>query len=558
MKFKKSLITTSILATILSACGSGAPSGSSGNNPNVQPGAIVPPQLSVSLQSHGTSAYISSTDTMYYAAFLVTNKSPKEVTLSSVGIAGADINEFAIESDNALYPAGKSQCISDAKLTANASCEILVKLVNPNSITSTKKSAKLEIIAGGMRYLPTLSKTSYAYVAGDFSQVYANASESVAALTQIADANSNCGAGNYKCQLLEFNLANHNLTSTMTSDLPVNGLAVANNGIIYAGGGLTQANSGVATISKPGVGSLLVGINPALSGSAGVITDVLAANGFTTTQQYPTDQIYTLAYNNNRLYIAGGFQSMAGVGDGVTGYPIVTYDTTKIGTSNWTNAFTADANNANLAISALGFVNNEMYVSGLYNTLDGQAYLSEEETTAGNFAINSCTSSDNGLSFTCDASAYANLDSTVNADANATPQPASSLNFSPDGTLYAAGGFSAINGVGAGNGNYMIATLAPLASLSDTWTSLLNSSFPDNVIGTTSPYDNNKYYAGGFFSSIGGIAPDGNPGNCGAGALSFSGTSSCLLAEYDGTKFNKIFTTDGWINSVVFSSKIGS
>ena len=204
----------------------------------------------------------------------------------------------------------------------------------------------------------------------------------------------------------------------------------------------------------------------------------------------------------------------------------------------------------------MGFNNNAMYVSGQYGTLDNITYLNDESTTAGNFVINSCTSSDNGLSFSCDGS-YANLDSTVNSDPSAYPQAASSLNFSPDGTLYAAGGFSQINGVG-NIGEYMIATLAPANSLSDAWSALLSNQFPDNVIGATVPYADGKYFVGGFFSSIGGIATDANQGICGAGALSYSGTNSCLLAQYDGTQFKKLFTTDGWINTVVFASKIGS
>ncbi len=553
MSVKYSLISALILTTILSACGSGSQRGNENNTVSLQPGAIVPPAITVSAISHGTpSSYVSATDNMYYTSYLVSNKSSKSTSLSTVQISGQDVSEFAIESDTAKYPTGVTPCNSGTTLSPSGSCQILVKLVNPTAVTLTTKTANLVIVAGGVKFAPTLSKTSYAYVTGNFSQVYANPSESVSALTPVSDANSYCGI-NAKCQLVEFNLSNHNLNSIMASDYPVNSLALSNNGILYAGGGLTQASANGNTVSVANVGSLLVSINPALNGKSGILTDVLAQNNVA----YPNDQIYSLAYNNNRLYIAGGFQSMAGVGDGATGYPVVTYDTTGVGSINWSNAFSLNSNNPDLAVSTIGFdKNNTMFISGLYSNLDGTQYIPESMSNTGNFVINSCASSDNGISFTCNAD-YASITSTT-TDPNAMPQPASNISFSPDGTLYASGGFSKINSTDNGDGNYMIATLPALQQLSSTWSSLLQDNFPDNVISATVPYDNGKYYVGGFFSSIGGISSDSNSGICGAGALSYSGTNSCLLAQYDGSNYNKVFTTDGWINSIVFASKIGS
>ncbi len=550
MKLLYSLVATASASLV--ACGSGSAGAQLAGGDMAYPQAIIPPSIAMTTQAHtATSAYYTgSSNNPYYQAYIITNKGNKGTTLNNLSITGTNSSEFIIESNVALYPGSANICNSGMVLAGNASCEIMVGLTNPTTISPNKLTGALSAVVAGVKYNANLSKSTYAYIAGSFSQAYPNVAESISGTTP--SGSGSCGINGQQCQLLEYNLASKSINNILDSDYSINSMAVGANGTIYAGGGLTSATAGTTTISQPGVGSLVLAINPALVTSSNGISDVISASGLSGTSNYPDGQIYSLAYNNNMLYMAGGFQNMAGISS-VAGYPVVSYNAN----SSWGNIFTAG--DPDLSVSALGFANgsDNLYIAGVYSNLGGNNY--NPSGIYGNFPLNECTTANGGATYTCSATDYVSTNATGNLDG--MPQPAASINFDSASTMYTAGGFSAIGVVGTPDtANYVIATSSNVNPLnSATWAlSFLGSNYPNNVISTVTPFAVNKFLTGGFFSSIGGIAADNNPGTCGLGALAFNGTQSCMLAQYNGTTFSEVFTTDGWINSIVYSNKIGS
>lgn len=174
--------------------------------------------------------------------------------------------------------------------------------------------------------------------------------------------------------------------------------------------------------------------------------------------------------------------------------------------------------------------------------------------------MNACTTLNNGQTYSCDATNFVNVDA-VNTTPGSYIQGITSIKFDNSGNMYTAGGFHKIGGFGVDiESDFIIATSSIFNPLNTaTFTpSFLDPNYPDELIGFVSPYNVNKFVTGGFFSTIGGVAADSNPGMCGPGASSYAGTNSCLFAQYDGSNFSKIFTTDGWINAVVYSNEISS
>lgn len=563
MKIKSLLISYSAITIAVVGCGSG----NNAKNSSVvggtsAPQAIMLPAIKVVSEAHTDATtnnpYINATNNAYYQEFTVTPSTNKGAILNSISFTQGDTSEFQIRTESSLFPAGTTICTPGMTLTDKTkSCKILVKLVNPNSISEAKSSSTLSIKAGSTVITATLNKTPYAYVAGGFSKIYANASESVPSIA--ASGVGECGInGDKACKLVKYDLASHNVETLMDSDYAVNSLAVNNDGNLYMAGMLTSATvknpdgTDGNTVSVPSVGSLLLSFNPVINGK---INDVLSSNGFGATS-YPNDQVYAMNIKNNRLYLAGGFNQMAGVGDG-TGFPVVSYDLTLSGASAWSNVFTTNINNPDSSVSAIGFnATGDMYLSGMYASIAGTTFVPSQ--LPGQFVINKCTTANSGANYTCGASDFVDIDATGNLDGY--PQPASSLLFSPSGMLYSAGGFSRIGSVGVSDSaNYLIASLPNTQAITGTWSSILTSGYPDNVLGTVNPYQDDKFFTAGAFSNIGTIATTSTEsGTCGAGALNFTGKNSCLVANYNNGAWKKTFTTDGFVFSIAYINQIST
>jgi hypothetical protein len=511
--------------------------------PTIAPTPVPPPPVvDIRLEEHRIeSNYTEATNNMNYSAYMVSNKSSTPEAISSINISGVSASEFILESDLAKYPSGVTPCTPQSLLSEGVSCEILVKLSNPDSITLTKLTARIDLSIGGQTISTTLSKTSSAYVTGNFSQIYPNPNMLIDGLPPVGTGD--CGINHkYACQTVAINLATRKISSLLSADYSVNQLAVGN-GVVYAGGLLTSASNGISSVSVPNVGSLILKLNP--SDPANGIVDLLAGQPMSA---YPNNGVYAMGFNRDKLYIAGNFTSMADINTGGNSFPVIVYDAAN---KVFNNAFINNFNNADGAITALGFDhNNHLYLSGQYVNLDGIQYPANYYDK---FVVNSCNSNDGGASFSCDPNNYAQLDG-VNGNNNFSPEPSGVIYQDKQGTLYIGGGFSRVNGSGSNNNQIIVATLGIGATLAGTWNSILNSGEePNGDISAITPYGAGKYFIGGLFSQIGGINADGQQGQCGA-----DGLSSCLLAQFDGAKWNKIFTTDGMISSFVFTSQIGN
>ncbi|MBX9598346.1 MAG: hypothetical protein K2X04_07205 [Burkholderiales bacterium] len=441
MKLKPTLLTVSLLSIFVSACNGG----SSTNHPvgggnSLQ--AIIPAGITTSILPHGVNSnYVAATDNMLFVTYKVTNRTAKATLITSLTLTGTNPNAFRLESNPSLYPSTQASNICSAGVLAgNSSCYQLVTLTNPSTISTSKLTANLSIVAGGQPSVSPLSQTSYAYLAGSFSKVYANPAESIAALS--TSTPGNCGAGwNTGCLTVAMNLATRQLNSIAVSDFPAYSLAVGN-GTLYSAGAFTSASNGTQTIS----------MNPAASSYSSMI---LAINPIETTtpfkdlqalapaSQYPNGPILALSYSQGNLYVAGGFNSLGGVSS--SGFPIVQYNPN---TSAYSNAL-GSSGDASVSIGALGFDNNnQMYVSGYYDSIGGVSF----SNLGDNYQINACSATG------CSASDAANTIAPI-IDGSGGTQPTSSITFDATNKMYAAGGITTINGSGPGANNYMIASL---------------------------------------------------------------------------------------------------
>ncbi len=543
------IILTAIVCIFINACVGGNSNDVDNNAKNVgditnakNVGDItLQPTAKVTLLNHGsTNNYLSTTDNMNYIAYNISNNTAKPVLITSpISIVGKQPNVFTLITESNLYVKANNQVPCQLGTTlapigsSGSSCQILTTLTNPNQVYNESQTANIRLIVSGIPYYPALNLNSYAFVAGAFSQVYANQAQSIPAVA--SSGSGICGLGKNKaCQIVALNLTNNNLISMTTSDFPVNSMTVGN-GVIYAGGQLTSATyKSQVTVTEPAVGSMIVAINPA----SNTIADIQAGQA---TNLYASDSIWGLTYNQGSLYVAGGFTSLGGIVS--TGYPIVAYN---LSNNRWSNALGVSGD-ADAAISGLAINNNLLYASGEYSKMGGITYI---ESSFNNYVINTCDIGSNCKQV--QATLYSPLvESSIYI-------PANSFSFDSQNTLYTAGGFSKINESGTGGNNYMIGALASGTDLTGSWNSLLNSGYPNAPVNTITTYGVKQYYTAGYFSSIADIAADSNSGVCGTGIFTdpVTATNSCLLARFNGTSWGRIFTTDGPINSIIFASQI--
>ena len=499
----------------------------------------IPPSLKVRVEPHNNTYYTTTSNNPYYVAISVANNS-KQITIESITIDNDPNGVFAISNESSAY--NILACNSNMALPSNSTCEIMVQLANTTA--SAESNTKLSIIAGGVKYQKTLLRTSSAYIAGDFSQVYPYNGK--AGLQPVA-GNGNCGTNsNLPCQIVKYDFLNNNLTSVGTTDDAINGMVADNVGNIYLAGAFTTATVNGTTITGPSSdskSSLILQMDT----TNGTISDFINNTG---TTNYPNQEVYALEYNssNNTLYFAGGFTSMGTI-SASNGYPLVGYN---ISNNSFFNVLGDDINNPDAAISAIGFdPDNNLYLSGFYGTISQWPF----NDSYSNRTINKCVL--NGSSYEC----INGSDYSVSIQSNqAYQEPAFNLSFQPDGGLYAAGGFSMMYNtdsqlsLGSLTGLNLLAFNSNPSNLFayGSWNSSA-SAMPDNTIGFVEPYDNNMFFIGGQFSTIGGIASDTNVGQCG-----INSNQSCMLATYNGSSWQGVFTTDGVINVLIMVDAIGA
>ncbi len=525
-----------LFGVLLSSCGGGG----AGINTNMN-------GVSVTKMAHGDSNdnnfYISNTDNIYYLAYKVSNLSNKNISLQ-VALINQN-NNFALVTDSNLYP--QLSCLNISSLNQGQSCEVLITIANRNNIQNLPSYSVLQVIANKAIYHKLLTINNYAYIVGNFSQVYANNSNDLPIIKSIVGGS--CGVNNDNaCQMLKLDLFNNKLTSLLITDSALLNITIDNYGMIYTTGSINYATYGTKTIYSPttinntSVSAMLLNINPAVNGN---MNDVLASNGFKV-DEYPNGVIYALNYYNHNLYLAGNFTQIANINTDNYTYPIIKYDINRNTNASWSNALGDNENNADAGISSIGFDTlGNMYISGFYTTINKIQYI-KLLPPYNQFPINVCNLDNNSSYFTCDASNYAVLNGY-----SVFTSPASALNFN-NNTLLSGGGFSSINNAVGPSDNIMLGAININNKLdSANWVSLINYGFPDNIINAVDYYDNNKLLIGGNFSTIGNLVADNNIGTCGT-----DGDNGCLFALFNGTSWQKLFITDSQINDTILTREI--
>ena len=496
--------------------------------------------LALTVQSHGDNNYYvpQLSDAPYYVAITVTNLSNTEDKINSIQLSNTI--EFTQITDLNYYPVNQNICTNGILLSPNRSCEILITLNNPQQ--GTLANTTLNIIdSSNNTYTHTIYKHPYAYIAGDFSQTYAS-SPTIATTQQ---NNSYCGANqDSPCLILEYDLESGKLQNVSQTNDIINSIVADTNGILYIGGNFDTGYNTSHTLYGP-VSSidqtLIMTLNPSLNNEIG---DFMHNNH---NESYPNGEISSMGYYNNSIYITGGFQNIANLSS--NRFPLVAYN---FNAQTWSFALGNDNNNPNNAITTMGFdALGNLYLSGYYNNISNFTNSSANN----DFSINKCVLSNN--IYLCDNNVnnYTYINSTV------SNQPALTINFDNLNNLYTAGGFSLLNGnVGImGTSDYII---GELPNLSNNWISISSTNgLPDRPIGVVSPLVNNGgFYTGGWFSTIGGLGVNtSETGQCGPASDQYSnGVNSCMVAKYNTVTntWNKIFTTDGVINTFTVSSKI--
>lgn len=502
-------------------------------------GALIPPAITLEVESRNSRYYTSSSDSPYYIAVVVKSKQNNAI-ISSIALSNNIDNTFEIAPSSATNLYGSNlPCTDGIRLDNNNFCELLLHLAIPGSTSTT--TASLTITSSGVRYQKTIVKTAYAYMVGNFSQVYPNESLGISGLAP-ANGVGSCGVNQNKpCQIVGIDLTTHQLSTIATTNHTINNLVQDNTGNLYVAGDFTSFSTNESTIIGPessSSSSLIIKLDPASNMASDFIKQTTNNLG-----SYPNGSVYAMTYNTttNKLYIAGGFNKVALL-NSVYGYPVVQYD---MASNTFSNAFGIESNNPDAAVTAIGFdANNNLYLSGFYSRISNFPFNDGYSKRS----INKCVLS--GNYYNCLTGTDYSIDIT---STNTFKQPAFNLDFQPDGGMYVVGGFftmSTITGTQLLNGSsYVIAynSLHSTISTTNSWVNLAsNSNSPDNAVGFTTLYDNGKFYVGGQFSAIGNIPADNNSGGCGVNE-----TKSCLLARFDGTSWQKILTTDGIINDFI-------
>ncbi len=540
-----------IICITLSSCMNNNISNTTGGNKNISSSinAIVPIQFQAQ-QHTATKYYTTTSNTSEYMAFSL--KWQGNIRITTIQLENNINNLFEIESNPNVF--GINQCQTNQTLSGIHECEIMVHITNPFIVN--KSSVTLAVIAGGARYTKTLTKSGgYAYIAGDFTQTYANGK--LPALAQ-ESGTGYCGPnGNARCQIIKYDFASNTLSTVATTDYAINDIAVDNSDSLYIGGMFTNFTYHNTTLSNgqpSGVSSLLVKMMPTESGVVAIDWLQSLSSG---TPTYPNGAVNAIEFDStqNQLFFAGGFNSMANYNTN-NGFPLLQYN---LNTNDgaFINALGDDLSNPDTSVTAIGLdASGNMYLSGFYSQISN--FIFNDGYSAR--TINKCIPV-NGVHTCLTGSSY----SMSITSQEQYVQPAYNLTFQPDGGLYAAGGFSHMyyagssieEILGSDSGPYLAAFNSdPINSFvnnpTNNWSNPLNSSAPaDNVIGVISPYNNGQFYIGGQFSTIGGVAPDANAGECGS-----NNASSCLLAKFDGSNWSKILTTDGAINVFVIVAGI--
>lgn len=513
--------------------------------------SFIPPVITFNVKPRTFQSpyYTNISNNPYYMAFVVTGQSSTKITKIELTNNTSNTYEVMQNSTPDIYKI--AQCTVDMKIAPNQECEIIIHIKNSSNISPLP--AFIKVSAGGMTVARSIKKASYALIAGDFTQVYPNGS--IPGISQTAGSGK-CGPNaDHPCLILEYDFLNKTLTKVATTNNAINDITKDSNENLYISGIFNSINANGVIIGEPtdfGSTSLIakaIFYDHGFSSVTDFIGDVTHDSNLR-----PDGGVYAMEYNqaDNKLYIAGTFQKI-GRYSTTNGFPLISYDLTQ-NNGNFNNALGGDDQNPNSIITALTFYNNFMYVSGYYGTISNFEFVPDYAQNTR--IINKC--SQNLDSYHCLSGSDYSLFITANQN---YVQPTYSLTFDSLGGLYAGGGFSSMyyqgtsitdQLLGSKTGGLLVAynsnpTTSFVNNPSNNWINRLNSSVaPDNNIGIILPYDNNKYYIGGQFSSIANIASDSNYGECGANE-----DKSCLVAQFDGTNWNKMFTTDGLINVII-------
>lgn len=490
---------------------------------------------------HGdTDNYVSNlSDTPYYIAIKVTSITGTN-TITNLNLTNSVAFEISTTQSN--YPTGTTICTDKTQLNESQSCELMIKLNQPKIWSN--ESGDLTITTESKANTIELKKTQIAYVAGDFSATY----DTNPTINLPATANNYCGPnGDSPCAILEYDLTNNTVKDIANTNASVNAITLDNNGILYVGGNFNQASLNNNTISIPNISTtdtrtFILEINPAIESD---LHDFLSRVGVTT---YPDSNIYAMDYNNNKLYLTGGFQQIANLSSNLN-YLFVNYD---FNSNSWNDIFGVN-NDPNYAITTMAFdQNNNLYISGYYTSVSNFINL-----TSNYYSINKCEP--NGTLYLCDDTPnnYTYIDSSL------SNQPATSINFDDNYNLFVTGGFSAIgHTITTNNNQYQIVKLNnPYNNTGFNQSLAVSDTTANRTIGVITPLNNNLgYFVGGWFSSIGGLPINNNEsGECGLGPdIYTNGVNSCMLANYDTQKqlWSRVFTTNGIINTFTPSTKI--
>ena len=335
----------------LSGCGCG----DAFNYRSKDSNASIEGKLTLTVIAHGDNNYYVTnlSDTPYYVAINIENKSNAPIKIKDIQIT--DNSQFIVESNPEYFPANRNICNIDMTLNTSNSCEILIKLKQASQISST--TALLNIITkNNTTYSKRLTKHPFAYIAGNFSKTY-NSHPIIHSTPQL---NAHCGVNQDSlCSILEYDIDNNTVVSIAKTNWNVNSIVADRNGILYIGGGFDSGFTSTQTIDGPtniANSTLLLTLNP----SNGKIGDFLKDVG---QNNYPNNEIYSLAYNDDNLYVAGGFDSIANIST-PNSYPLIRYNFT---TQIWNNALGNNTINPDAAITALGFdKSSNLYISGIY------------------------------------------------------------------------------------------------------------------------------------------------------------------------------------------------
>ncbi len=487
----------------------------------------------------------------------------------SIGAYGqkARINNIILESNNIfeistntnVYGSRQKICANNM-LLINNQCEIMIHALNPFIIDQAPIT--LKVIISGISYTKTLIKNNnMLYIAGNFTQTYANGNLPAIPSINPAKQSGKCGPNkNLACQILAYNLSTESLNTIASTNFPVNSIAVDNLGNLFIGGYFTQFIYNNTTIKTSTItDSLLI----KLINNGGGFTASNWITDLKSSWKDPNGAISSIAINpqNNQLYVAGQFTKLGNYNAGNnSGYPVLQYSLN--GGIKFINALGKDSKNPNAVISAIGInEGNNLYLSGYYSQISGLQFIDDVIPAR---IINKCSLIADGT-FNClqGSDYYVTVSGTT---IFGQIQTINNLSFTPSGGLYAAGGINYIyfnslpirNILGRVNGPYLVALNSnPQSSFTyspNYWRNSIESASkqPDATINIIAPYSNNAYFIAGQFATIGTIDIENkNIGECGA-----SNSNSCLLAQFNGSSWRKVFTTDGEISAIAVVSGI--